>query len=283
MHLFRQIDDSLFQAPPGYGGHSEGFRRADLIGREQGSVHIGFSISELAPGGGIDTCVHSYEKGIFITEGEVELNREGKRFWLKKHDYALVPMGTAHAIRNAGSPPTRWVEKSAPQPKPPGEWEDTFFPPGLDWLLETLAPDPKNPACRMTGHFDKSQLPPHQRVDEYMWGWSKKMLMDRAFGNQHFNMFIIEFAEDGQTNEHEHPFEEAYLVIEGEVTFTAEGEEYVLTPGTIAWSGVGSPHGFYLNRCVSCLWLEIMTPQPPAQNWNRRLSTWDDIRARLGG
>ena len=71
MHLFRQIDDSLFQPPPGYGGHSEGFRRADLIGREQGSVHIGFSISELAPGGGIDTCVHAYEKGIFITEGEV--------------------------------------------------------------------------------------------------------------------------------------------------------------------------------------------------------------------
>ena len=67
------------------------------------------------------------------------------------------------------------------------------------------------------------------------------------------------------------------------MTFTAEGEEYVLTPGTIAWSGVGSPHGFYLNRGVSCLWLEIMTPQPPAQNWNRRLSTWDDIRARLGG
>ena len=26
MHAFRQIDDSLFQAPPGYGGHSEGFQ-----------------------------------------------------------------------------------------------------------------------------------------------------------------------------------------------------------------------------------------------------------------
>jgi len=283
MHSFRQIDDSLFHSPPNFGGHSEGLRRADLIGRDQGSIHIGYSIMALKPGGRIDTCIHAYEKGIFITEGEVDLNREGKKFHLRKYDYALLPMGTAHAIQNKSGQPALWVEKSAPQPKRPGEWEDTFFPSGLEWPEKTLGPDPKNPACRMIGHFDKGQLPPHQKVDEYMWGWSKKMLMDQAFGSQHFNMFIIEFTEGGQTNEHEHPFEEAYLVLEGEVTFSAEGEEYVLTPGTIGWSGVGSPHGFYLNRGTSCLWLEIMTPQPPTQNWNRRLSTWDDIRARLGG
>lgn len=46
----------------------------------------------------------------------------------------------------------------------------------------------------------------------------------------------------------------------------------------------GSVHiGFYLNRGTSCLWLEIMTPRPPAQNGNRRLSARDDIRARPGG
>jgi quercetin dioxygenase-like cupin family protein len=278
MHAFRTIDDSLFTEPPAYAGHSEGFSRAELIGPEQGSVHIGFSIAALGAGSRVDTRVHSYEKGIFVLEGEIELNREGRNFRLGKHDYALIPTGTAHAFRNNSGTAARWVEKCAPQPKPHGGWEDSFFTPPLDWPEVTLKPDPKNPAYRNTGHFGEGQLPPPQKVDEYMWGWSKKMLMDRASGSQQFNLFIIEFEEGGQTNGHEHPFEEAYLVLEGEGTFTAEGKEYILKPGTIGWSGVGSPHGFFMNRGSACRWLEVMTPQPPAQNWNRRLSTWDDIR-----
>ena len=71
----------------------------------------------------------------------------------------------------------------------------------------------------MAGRFAWDQLPPAQKVDQYMWGWSKKMLMDRAFGSQQFNLFIIEFAEGGQTSLHDHNFEEAYLVLEGEETF----------------------------------------------------------------
>ncbi len=51
MHSFRHIEESLFTPPAGYEGRCEGFRRADLVGREQGSVHMGFYISELQPGG----------------------------------------------------------------------------------------------------------------------------------------------------------------------------------------------------------------------------------------
>ncbi len=280
-HAFRQIEDSLFTPPPGYEGRSEGFRRADLIGRAQGSVHMSFSIADLGPGGRIDNCVHSYEKGIFITEGEVELNRDGKRYRLGPHDYALIPIGTPHAFRNRGDQPARWVEKCAPQPKPPGEWADSFFPPPPDWPGDAALLGPKDPLAQMVGHFDASQLPPPAKVDAYMWGWSKKLLIDRKLGGQQFDLFIIEFAEGGQTSLHDHNFEEAYLVLEGEVTFEAEGEEYALTPGTIAWSGVGAPHGFFLNRGTSCRWLEVMSPQPPAQNANRRLATWDDIRNAL--
>ena len=281
-HAFREITDSLFTLPPFYEDRAEGYRRADLIGRAEGSVHIGFHIAELGPGGRVDACVHSYEKGVFVLEGEVELNRDGKVFRLEKFDYALIPTGTPHAFRNTGGAPARWVEKCAPQPKPPGEWQDSFFVPPFDWP-DGAPSGPGDPLTPMVGRFEWGQLPPHQRVDDYMWGWSKKMLMDRAFGSQQFNLFIIEFEAGGQTNTHEHPFEEAYLVLEGEGTFTAEGEEYILKPGTIGWSGAGAPHGFFMDRGAACRWLEIMTPQPPGQNWNRRHSTWDDIRARLEG
>src|SRR3990167_1375731 len=132
-HAFRNIEDKLFATPHGYDKRSTGFRRADLIGRDQGSVHMGFYMSELAPGWTIDAQVHSFEKGIFVMEGEVEVNRDGKAFRLGKHDFALIPTGTPHAFRNRGKVPVRWVEKCAPRPKMPDEWQDSFFVKQLAW------------------------------------------------------------------------------------------------------------------------------------------------------
>jgi len=278
-HIVRDIEDSLFVAPSFYDGHAGGLGRADLIGRAEGSVHMGFRIVELAPGGHVDACIHSFEKGIFVTEGEVELNRNGELFALAHHDFALVPIGIPHSFRNTGPARVRFIEKCAPRPKEADEWRDSFFvaPLGRDG-----DPAPATaPLKRMVGHFDPAQLPPGARVDSHMWGWSKKLLIDKALGAHQFDLFIIEFDQGGQTSEHDHNFEEAYFVLDGEVTFTAEGSEYVLRPGTIAWSGVGAPHGFYMNRGTACRWLEVMSPQPPIQYGNRRMAAWDEHRARL--
>ena len=282
-HAFRQIEDGLFKVPAPYDGRAAGYRRADLIGKAEGSVHMGFFIAELQPGGTIDAHVHSFEKGIFVLEGEVELNRGGDAFRLGKHDYAVIPIGTAHAFRNRGRERACWIEKCAPRPKLPDEWQDSFFVKPLAWPGDNAIQNVKTPLARMVGHFDKSQLPPPMKVDDFMWGWSKKMLMDQMSGSQQFNLFIIEFAEGGQTSTHDHNFEEAYLVLDGEVTFEAEGKSYVLTPGTIAWSGVGAPHAFFMNRGTSCCWLEVMSPQPPVQNSNRRMANWDRIRKAMAG
>ena len=280
-HIFREIEDKLFIAPADYEGHSKGFRRADLIGRDEGSVHMRFSISELEPDAWIDACVHSYEKGVFVLEGQVQLNRDGKIFSLGPHDYALIPIGTPHAFRNVGPTRSRWVEKCAPRPKLADEWQDSFFVSSFAWPSDDSALPVSTPLAPMVGHFDKQQLPAPQRVDDFMWGWSKKMLMDKMFGSVHFDLFIIEFADGGQTSLHDHNFEEAYLVLEGEVTFEAEGAKYVLKPGTIAWSGVGAMHGFFLNHGTTCRWLEVMSPQPPMQNANRRMATWNRYRESL--
>jgi len=282
-HAFRQIEDGLFKVPALYDGRSAGYRRADLIGTAEGSVHMGFFISELQPGGTIDAHVHSVEKGIFVLEGEVELNRGGDAFRLGKHDYAVIPIGTPHAFRNRGKERARWIEKCAPRPKLPDEWQDSFFVKPLTWPGDNALLSVKTPLAKMVGHFDKSQLPAPMKVDDFMWGWSKKMLMDQMSGSQQFNLFIIEFAEGGQTSTHDHNFEEAYLVLDGEVTYEAEGKSYVLKPGTIAWSGVGALHGFYLNRGTSCCWLEVMSPQPPVQNAGRRMALWDRTREALSG
>jgi quercetin dioxygenase-like cupin family protein len=280
-HAVRQIEDSLFTVPSGYDGRSIAYRRADLIGRAEGSVHMGFYISELQPGGTMDAAIHSFEKGIFVTEGEVELNRDGKVFRLGPNDFALVPIGIAHAFRNRAAQRVRWIEKCGPRPKLPDEWQDSFFTKPLAWPADGAIESVKTPLVRMIGHFDKSQLPPHLTGDEHISGQSKKMLMDKIFGAQHFDMFIIEFAKDGKTTRHDHNFEEAYVVLDGEVTYEAEGKTYVLKPGTIAWSGVGAPHGFAMDRGTSCSWLEVMSPQPPVQQVGRRFSVWEKNRRAL--
>lgn len=281
-HAFRTIEDSIFALPRFYEGRSTGFRRADLVTRADGSVHMGFFLGELAPGGSTDACVHSYEKGLYVWEGEIELWRDGKTFRLGKGDYALVPVATPHAVRNRSGARARWVEKCAPQPKlGADEWQDSFFVKAATWAEAADVETVKAPLGRMLGHFDKSHLPPAAKGDKHRSGQTKKMLMDQMFGAQHFDLFMIEFSEGGQSTMHDHNFEEAYLIVDGEVTYEAEGRKYVLTPGTIAWSGVGTPHAFYCDRGTACCWLEVMSPQPPVQNLGRRYAAWEDIRKSL--
>lgn len=282
-HAFREIEDGLFTVPAFYKSRSSGYRRADLIGRKEGSVHMGFRISELQPGGSIDGHIHSFEKGVFVLDGELELNRDGKAIRLARQDYALIPTGVPHAFRNRGKTAARWIEKCGPQPKDDGDWQDSFFVKPMAWPADETITGAAVPLARMSGHFDKSQLPPPMRVDDFMWGWSRRMLIDPMFGGHQFLLFIIEFTEGGQTSSHDHNFEEAYFVLDGEVTFEADDKSYVLKPGTIAWSGVGAPHGFYMNRGTSCCWLEVMSPQPPVQFANRRMANWDRFRKSLEG
>jgi len=280
-HAFRQIEEHLFRVPSGYNGHSAAYRRADLIGSAEGSVHMGFYMSDLQPKGNVDTCVHSFEKAIFVMDGELELNRDGMAFRLVQNDYALVPIGTPYALRNRSSQPVRWVEKCGPRPKNIDEWQDSFFSRQIAWPNDADIQSAKTPLARMVGHFDKSQLPPPSNGDEHISGFSRKMLMDRMFGSQQFDLFIIEFTKGGKTTLHDHNFEEVYLALDGKAKFIAEGAEYILKPGTVAWSGTGAPHGFLLDQGSSCCWLEAMSPQPPVQNIGRRFAIWEKLRKEL--
>jgi mannose-6-phosphate isomerase-like protein (cupin superfamily) len=84
-----------------------------------------------------------------------------------------------------------------------------------------------------------------------------------------FNMFIIEFADGGLCNHHDHPFEEAYLILEGKVDIVFDGEPYVMGRGDFAWTGVGSRHAFFPKAGQRVRWLEIQAPQPPVRNGQR--------------
>lgn len=73
MHYFvGRFDASRFAE------HATGFERVSLVNRATGSVHCEACISRLAPGGHVAQCVHAYEKGLCVFEGELEVLRAGR-------------------------------------------------------------------------------------------------------------------------------------------------------------------------------------------------------------
>ncbi len=161
-----------------YDGHARGLARTTLLDRSIGSVHVGYAICELAAGGVIDRCLHAFEKALYVLSGALQLERDGHLVALSKDDFGLVPTGTPHALRNVGDSPTRWVEVCAPQPKPPGGWQDTFFVDGPDWANAPGTFDPADPRTKLVGRYDGT-MPPGVVMHGDLRGFSIKHFMDR--------------------------------------------------------------------------------------------------------
>jgi len=259
-----------------FDGHERGLARTTLLDRAAGSVHVGYAICELAAGGAIDRAIHAFEKTIYLLSGSLELERDGALFALTKDDFALISTGVPHALRNLSGAPAEWVEVATPQPKPPGGWQDTFFVETLDWNRLVPAPPAGDPRLKLAGRFD-GRMPAGAYMHGDLQGFSIKYFVDREFGAVHLNMFTVAFADGGLCNHHDHPFEEAYLVLEGDVDIVFDGRDYRLDEGDFAWTAVGSRHAFFPAVGRPVRWLEIQAPQPPTQEGMRWHSRWDEL------
>ena len=105
-------------------------------------------------------------------------------------------------------------------------------------------------------------------------GISVKMLVDRVFGADLLTMFTVDYEIGGSAQQHDHPFEETYVFLAGEVEAELDDTTYTLRPGDVVFSGVGSLHGFYNIGTERVRWLETQAPQPPVRNAYRWAPTW---------
>lgn len=270
-----RLDESAFAVPCGYAQYSHGYERASLIDRGIGSVHMGVGVCRLAAGGSVDACLHANEKGIYVFEGEVELRRGNDVLRLARDDYALIPTGTLHAFRNAGNAPVRWFEMQAPQPKPPGKWQDTFFV-----VDETAWPEcaPTLPlaGAAQAGHFEPRSpiINPNAGVS----GLRVFRFMEKEFGAQCFYMMRGELVPGGVRGYHDHPVEESYLALSGEAIMSIEGEDFHLKAGDYVWTGVGACHAFRHVGSEIFRWIETQAPQFPAHQGTRNYNMWEKFR-----
>jgi mannose-6-phosphate isomerase-like protein (cupin superfamily) len=272
-----KFDESGFALPHGYAQHSRGYERATLIDHAVGSVHMGAAICQLHPQGGVESRIHANEKGIYVLEGELEMKRgEHDVFRLSADDYALIPYGTPHALRNTGAKTARWLEMQAPQPKPPGGWQDTFFTGDNDWPAQVSPPDFAGAATKSVGRF-KPQNPMAPK-GEGTSGLSVYRFMEQNFGAHNFFMMRGELSVGGSRSRHDHTVEEFYFALNGEAFMDIESERFHLRRWDVAWTGVGASHAFYHTGDAPFRWIETQAPQFPAKYGTRDYADWDKLR-----
>ena len=297
------VDWTFADTPPAPSAAASGLARLQLVGREQGAVHTDLAAVVIHPGGWLAPHVHAFEEALYVLEGDLLLTLGDRTFRLVAGDYALMPTGLRHALGNTGSAPNRLLSLSSPMRQDPASGRrDTFFEAPQDLAaMEAAAMRPPfgDPTLRLVGHYDGT--PPQAEalavkdpargrapagadtaILAYS-GISVKMLVDRNFGADHVTMFTVDYELGGAAQQHDHPFEEAYLFLAGEVEAELDGEHHVLRAGDIVFAPTGSVHGFYNTGTERVRWLETQAPQPPTRHSYRWWSSWERYEAAQRG
>jgi quercetin dioxygenase-like cupin family protein len=292
-HLVRTADQAAFEVPSAFVALSKGFRRWSIVNGETGSVHQEFSICELDPGGSIDAHVHSFEESIYVLEGRLICETGDGAFALEEGDYGVIQVAAPHSYRNTGSERTRWAEMLAPQPRLESSG-DTFAVAPLSLAGPPLSVDARDPRTRSFGRITRENMNPSKQSQKMLAvsasmrtallvysGITVKMMVDSDLGATLSTMFMVQYEPAGLAGAHDHPLEETYMILEGEVDARFDGVSYRLRPGDVAWAGVGCIHEFSNPANVPVRWLETQAPQPPARYSYRFRRDWTYLEDAL--
>jgi quercetin dioxygenase-like cupin family protein len=284
---------------PEYVENSRLFGRSSLVDRGTGSVHMGVGLCALHEGGHVDSHVHSFEESFYVLEGRPTLVLDGRTYSLMQGACGIVPVGMPHAWLGASSGHAQWIDMLAPQPRPQGTADDTFFigPPARTSAEEFDIRDPRSRHLFRIADDDIALETPKvgSRLDAptvsasmntallAYSGITVKMLVDQRLDAQLSTMFMVEYQPGGVAHPHDHPIEESYFILEGEVEAVADGQSYTLRRGDLFWTGVGCIHAFYNRSERTVRWLETQSPQPPARHSYRFNRDWEYLKQKLAG
>ena len=304
MHAVETLDWTFADTPAPDSPTMAGLARRVIVGPTQGAVHTELAAGSLAPGGWLAPHVHSFEEALYVLSGELLVDLAGTTHRLVGGDYTFMPIGLRHALGNSGHDPVRFLSLNTPQRLGPDAGRrDTFFDPALDpAAMDAAARRPPwgDPTLRLVGHYDGTppqaealavQDPARGRAPAGMdtailaySGISVKMLVDRTFGADLLTMFTVDYEPGGAAQAHDHPFEEAYVFLDGEIEADIEGTHYTVRAGDVVFAGVGALHGFYNTGSERVRWIETQAPQPPVRHAYRWAPSWERYEAaRRGG
>lgn len=285
-------DDAVWAPAGGALAGATGYLGWSAVGPDSDAVHTGFGLGRMEPDGRIPWHLHSYEESMYVLSGEVVVQTPEGATLMTAGDYGLIPLGVPHLLRNDGDVDAKWARCSAPAPRA-AHRGDTEAVRGLD-DLPAVRVDVRDPRTRRYGHVAPEHMDPTRQGQQNLAvsasmrtallvysGISLKMMVDTDLGAVLSSMFMVQYEPGGLASPHDHPFEETYLITQGNVLATFDGAEYDLRPGDIAWAGVGCVHSFRNIADEPVAWLETQSPQPPSRHAYRFQRDWDYLREAL--
>jgi len=289
--------DSSFSGGLGlYAGNAEGYARNPVVDRAFGATHSDLTVCRLDSGGSVANHLHSFEQCAYVLSGHPTASIDDRIYQLEPGHFVLFPVGTRHAWQNRTGEHASWIELSSPLPNAHPAARDTFFVGGP---IEQIGarPDLSNPETHGVGRYlgtpPQSEAlavtaPPRGRPPAGMdtailaySGISVKMMVDAVFGASLLTMFMVDYEPGGAAQVHDHPFEEIYFFLEGEIEGEIEGESRTFRAGDVLFCGVGVTHGFFNTSGGRVRWIETQAPQPPARHSYRWSAHWEHLESTL--
>jgi mannose-6-phosphate isomerase-like protein (cupin superfamily) len=270
-------------------GAVKGLRAGVLLRAANGSVHIEVALVELEPGGWVAGHMHAFEESFYILSGALLFSLEGASYALERNDFGFAPVAGAHAWSNPNAKPVRWLRVRAPQPRLIGGAAPVYDAPRVDIPSVGRAPDERDPSVRCVGRFRDEDMPhPGPLAMPGYHGHNVRdvairMMVDDVLGARHHTLFMAEFAPTSTkglaAEEHYHPFEEIYYLVDGAATTSFGGEEVDVKAGDLLWTGVNASHGFRNPGEVPVRWIEAQAPSPPQSDAFFFESKWKELEA----
>jgi len=292
-HIVKRRSDLAFATPPEFDDRSEGYAGDAVVDEPAGGVQMGFRLARLEPGGSVAAHVHSFEESVYVIGGHLTVDTLEGSFELIPGDYGLLPVGATHAFRNTSDAVATIAEMKAPLPRERFGF-DTRFPATELPARGTVRIDVRDPRTRSFGHIDAESMDPAMQTQDRLAvsasmrtallvysGITVNMMVDSDLGADLSTMVMVQYEPDGFAGPHDHPLEEAYLILDGEVDGVFDGATYHLGPGDVAWAGVGCVHEFRNTGPGRVRWLETQAPQPPGRHSYRFARDWTYLENAL--
>jgi quercetin dioxygenase-like cupin family protein len=292
VHIVRKSDELTFEPPAEFNRRCVGYSRDDVVNEARGSTQMGFAVAHLEAGGHVETHVHSWEESLYMIEGSLVVDTTEGSYLLQPGDYGLLPVGMSHGFRNLSGEVAVFAEMKAPLPRERFGFDTQF--PGQSALIDPVPIDVRDPRNRYFGHIDAENMDPKLQTQDRLAlsasmrtallvysGISVKMMVDSDLGADLSTMFMVQYEQGGFAGAHDHPLEETYLILEGEVEAKFDGETYHLSPGDVSWAGVGCVHEFRNIGSGTVRWLETQAPQPPPRHSYRFARDWTYLENAL--
>jgi quercetin dioxygenase-like cupin family protein len=291
-HIVKKRGDLVLEIPTEFRDRSIGYTGDAVVDEAGGSTQMGFRVARLEPGGSVDTHVHSFEESIYVVGGQLIIDTPEGSFELSAGDYGLIPVGVTHAFRNTSGDVVDFAEMKAPLPRERFGFDTQFPGPIETGVVATV--DVRDPRNRHFGHIASESMDPTMQTQDRLAvsasmrtallvysGISVKMMVDSDLGADLSTMFMVQYEQGGFAGAHDHPLEEAYLILHGAAEARFDDVSYLLEPGDVAWAGVGCVHEFRNAGEGTVRWLETQAPQPPSRHSYRFARDWSYLENAL--